>query len=405
MSVWEQFIEDLRNALNNMHDPNRLRQSALAQQLGVSNDPDIYAALSKILTEAIGALEPVLDEPPNSRAWRIYDLLTARYIQGLSSEAVADQIGLSIRHLRREQHAAIETLGHHLWQQFRQETDSAARAADVTSPVAPEEDLSWVRDTAPEHPADLDGALTMALELVSTLASSRGARLEKVAPAPIPHLSVHTLALEQILLAMLSAGINCASGGVLRVEVTPATWEVEIRVQAENVPQGRQVARDDQISLQVAAHLAEMSGGNLAVLCNEPFAAVAALPVLEQLPVLAIDDNADVLQLYNRFVAGTRFRLAGLRDPQQAIAWAQQNKPGVILLDVMMPGLDGWRLLSRLKLHPATSAIPVIICTILNQRDLALSLGATDFLPKPVSQSALLAALHRAVAQASPGSN
>jgi len=71
--------------------------------------------------------------------------------------------------------------------------------------------------------------------------------------------------------------------------------------------------------------------------------------------------------------------------------------PQIIVLDVMMPQTDGWRVLSRLRQHPLTSNIPVIVCTILAQEALALSLGANAFLRKPVTRQAFLAALDRQV--------
>jgi CheY-like chemotaxis protein len=70
----------------------------------------------------------------------------------------------------------------------------------------------------------------------------------------------------------------------------------------------------------------------------------------------------------------------------------------VIILDVMMPDIDGWEILGRLRSHPSTSAIPVVVCTILAQEELALSLGASGFLLKPITRQALLEELDRQAA-------
>lgn len=72
---------------------------------------------------------------------------------------------------------------------------------------------------------------------------------------------------------------------------------------------------------------------------------------------------------------------------------AQESPPRIIVLDVMMPEIDGWEVLGRLRQHPLTSHIPIIICTILAEEELALSLGASGFLRKPVSREAFLGAL------------
>ncbi len=61
----------------------------------------------------------------------------------------------------------------------------------------------------------------------------------------------------------------------------------------------------------------------------------------------------------------------------------------------MMPEMDGWELLQRLNTHPQTADIPVIICSVINDPDLAYSLGASLFLPKPVSRAGVLEALRQ----------
>ncbi len=61
----------------------------------------------------------------------------------------------------------------------------------------------------------------------------------------------------------------------------------------------------------------------------------------------------------------------------------------------MMPEVDGWEILGQLEQHPLTHALPIIICSVLPERDLALMLGAATYLPKPVTRSTLLAALNQ----------
>ena len=69
----------------------------------------------------------------------------------------------------------------------------------------------------------------------------------------------------------------------------------------------------------------------------------------------------------------------------------------------MMPGIDGWKLLGQLKHHPATSAIPVIVCTILPQEEIALSAGASAFIRKPTTRQAFRAVLESQIAEAELG--
>jgi len=118
-----------------------------------------------------------------------------------------------------------------------------------------------------------------------------------------------------------------------------------------------------------------------------------AFPAKEQRVVLVIDDNADALQLFQRYASGTRYRVIGTRDAEAAPALAARLSPAAVVLDVMMPQMDGWEVLARLRQHPATASLPIIVCTILPQEELALSLGASGFIRKPVTQQMFLGAL------------
>jgi CheY-like chemotaxis protein len=75
------------------------------------------------------------------------------------------------------------------------------------------------------------------------------------------------------------------------------------------------------------------------------------------------------------------------------VALAEEITPRAIVLDVMLPGIDGWELVGRLREHPRTRDVPIVICTILPQEQLAMALGAAAFLRKPVAREVLLEVL------------
>jgi CheY-like chemotaxis protein len=108
---------------------------------------------------------------------------------------------------------------------------------------------------------------------------------------------------------------------------------------------------------------------------------------------LAIDDNIDTLQLLQRYTIGTRYRFVGLRDPQEALQAALELSPQIIVLDVMLPHIDGWELLGRLLEHPGLQHIPVLICSILPHEQLAATIGASGYVRKPVTRRTFLQAL------------
>jgi len=94
-----------------------------------------------------------------------------------------------------------------------------------------------------------------------------------------------------------------------------------------------------------------------------------------------------------RMLSREGFRVATAAGGEEGLALARSLQPDAITLDVLMPGLDGWAVLSALKGDAATAAIPVVMLTMLDDRNLGFALGATEYLTKPVDRERLLAVL------------
>jgi CheY-like chemotaxis protein len=217
-----------------------------------------------------------------------------------------------------------------------------------------------------------------------------------------------------MLLNILSVAIRIHPGQqvTLRAETAPGaaageasagaaeTGEANLLALAvEGPPQPglcRPFNEDDMGSLGITARIAALYGGSLAYTPQgQPCQVVLSLPIFHQHQVLIVDDNLDFIQLVTRSLTGTHYLATGERSPRGVLDSVLRLNPDVVLLDVMMPGLDGWEVLGRLRRHPATARIPVIICTVLPQEELALSLGASGFLRKPVTPEQILSALER----------
>jgi signal transduction histidine kinase/DNA-binding response OmpR family regulator len=111
--------------------------------------------------------------------------------------------------------------------------------------------------------------------------------------------------------------------------------------------------------------------------------------------VLVIDDDPTVGDLVQRFLAREGFDVLTATSAEEGLARARGLQPDVITLDVLMPGTDGWAVLSALKSSPETSDIPVVMLTIVDDRNLGYALGAADYLPKPIDRERLTAVLAR----------
>ena len=99
--------------------------------------------------------------------------------------------------------------------------------------------------------------------------------------------------------------------------------------------------------------------------------------------VLVVDDDATVRDLMQRALSRDGFRVVTADSGEEGLRLAKELNPFVITLDVLMPGLDGWGVLQRLQQDPETATIPVVMLTILDDRNRGYALGAADYLIKP----------------------
>lgn len=406
----DQLISVLRSALHYLYDPVHLRNSPLVDLLGLSGEADRAAALQARLTAAIRALKPTDDEDPQARIWRIYDLLHFQYIRQLSRDAVATQLGISLRQLRREQRMALEVLAQqlklpldHLDSPPLAQPDSSllANAHPVTADQALNEELGWLKKGVEETPIPLRDALHMVQQLVQPLAERRQVELQLEVADDLAEQPVRPLVLRSILPTILNVAIPRAGQTPLTLAATWAQGKLAIRVHAAGGDLSP-LADAEVASLQTAERLAafhqaqlELSQSASAESDGVGFIATLTLPRPAQVQVLVIDDNPDWIELQQRYVSNTRYQIIGTSDSMQAASIAAQIQPAVILLDVMIQAVDGWQVLSELRHEPLTAGIPVIICTILPVADLALALGADAFLQKPVNQGHYLEMLDR----------
>ena len=400
---YEEFIGLLRSALHYLYDPVHLRRSPLVDLLGQSGAAERAAALQRILTDAIRALKPGEEELPQSAAWRIYDTLSLQYIRQSTREVVANQLGISERQLRREQRLALEALAQQLWQKYQLEALPApggspagvAPAAPVSWPEqahALSAELDWLKTPDAEELGTLQEILETVQSLAQPLAGLRQVGLSVQIEPGLEDQAVPQMALRSLLLTLLNALIPRVETGPVRLEAFRAGPDLQIDATCACLRVFP--SRPEEVGLEPVRQLADFYGASL-ILRPGLHGASLRFPLPEQVTVLVVDDNADWLAMLTRYAVGSRYRVVTAREPRAASALAEKLQPALIFLDVMMPNVDGWQVLSELRLVHATHSIPVVVCSVLPLADLALSLGVNAFLQKPVTQDQFLAVLDR----------
>lgn len=117
---------------------------------------------------------------------------------------------------------------------------------------------------------------------------------------------------------------------------------------------------------------------------------IAAPLNMEGKPVLVVDDDADTRQVLKHFLNRKGFPVECASSGEEGLRLARELHPMAIILDVMMPGMDGWAVLSTLKSEPEVRNIPVVMLTIVDDKNLGYTLGATDYMIKPVNRDRMI---------------
>ncbi|MHB0874607.1 MAG: response regulator [Anaerolineae bacterium] len=207
---------------------------------------------------------------------------------------------------------------------------------------------------------------------------------------------------KQAVLLSLSAVVSSRPKAVV-VESVGEHSAVGLRIRMRPAAAGDTV-RDLKERLGMVAELMSAQGGTLRLNGGEQ----ERLGVVELLfqgeqgaSVLVIDDNPRMLQLYGRYLAGGRYRVVVVETSSAAEEWLEENAADAVILDAMMHGVDGWELLQKLRSRPDLQSVPIVVCSVLHEPELASFLGADAYLRKPVLREDLLAALDKLLGESS----
>jgi PAS domain S-box-containing protein len=276
------------------------------------------------------------------------------------------------------------------------------------------------------HLADMT---TSVMSTAKGLVKEKPIQLVQRIPQNMPSVRGDTMRVRQVLLNLISNASKFTDQGSITVETSiqrGPTGKMEALINV--IDSGPGISIEDQkklfqafsqvdgsatrksggsgLGLSICANLVQLHGGRIGVhsVVGRGSTFWFTLPLYDQpqedIPggmkvVLAIDDDPQVIGLYERYLSPQGYYVVPLTDPSKAKDQALRLKPYAITLDIMMPNKDGWSVLTDLKSDPLTRDFPVIICSIMEQADKGFSLGAADYLVKPILEDDLVWALDR----------
>jgi len=388
----ELTVADVHDALASLYNNPALAESSLAARY-----PELRAVegvveraqwLRSLLLDAIEAMRPLRHGADYAQAVRDWQVLSLRYASGLTAEQIADELSVGRRQIYRDLRRAELKLCDVL--------RSPALASRMARPAGEHDDARQREVASIRHqPGTLDARdlLATALHAVEGLARARQVNVRPRLP-PTPLLvsgtpGVVRAALTQLMSSVVQAAIPPDVDVLLRFADGAAA--IRIRFAADEEPGAAGLA--DSISLArlvgLECRLQRAPSGEWEL--------SAMLPGPTPRRLLIVEDNPGASELYERYLAGTGWQVLTLEQASKAASVARAHKPSAIILDIMMPEVDGWTVLQDLRVDPETADIPVIICSVLHDPGLAATLGATACLAKPVSRWQLIAALERAL--------
>ena len=398
MESFDQLKSELQSALAHLHNANYPFPAHLCQVLDC--DSTEVSTVQSRLIQWITTLKPAPTTPQQTRTMQLYDVLHQRFVLGLTQEESAHNLYMSSRTLQRTQRNAVHLLARRIWESHQTHVtatngvDSFQNITPATWEMQLQQELRSLQQNISDATCDLQVAIRGALRIAaeSPYRASVSLLVEGVPENCLVQL--HTSITEQVVLMVLVALEQAITSGeiVLEVEVTSAHAEVTFTASPISDPV--------EIDIALAQELIDAQGGALVL-----DSTVDTLRVTLHLPraqhvsgrytVLVVDDNADLVTLYATYCIDTDYDVIHIGQGNRLFKTVSEMHPDVIFLDVLLPDVNGWQLLMDLKTTPTTRDIPVVVCSIITDAQMALNLGAVLYLKKPVWRQQFLDALNQ----------
>jgi len=392
MVSYKEFEQEFQEALRHLYDPDYQPCEALCAAIIGCDFGDGMPAVRTAILHGIESLEPPPNTPPTALTRQVHGLLHNRFVLKLTQEETAYQLNVSRRTVNRLQHKAVNVLAGTLWR-HSQTVESDTQISDWQSQM--QRELDSLQAKAPNAPYDVGEAISSVLGFVGPLASKLGIRLEVRSVQPGLVAAIHPVLLHQVLLSALRRFAPYVSDGHVAVYARLEDGNVKITLT------GTTAVRDGLSERDFARGIPISKDVSIKVCVDGTQAFVwISVPSMGKVTVLVVDDNEDMARFFRDCTIGTRYHIVHIAQGSALFEAVEATAPDVIVLDVMLPDIDGWRLLMRLHENPTTRSIPVIICSVVQEEDLALSLGAAHYLPKPVRPREFIQALDQVLPQA-----
>lgn len=274
------------------------------------------------------------------------------------------------------------------------------------------------------------------VESLEPLAEDKGIEVIQKIPDDLPKIESDESRVHQILQNIIGNAVKFTEKGSVTVSASGDAQKIHIRIKDTGIgisekdlphifDEFRQVDGSSSrsfegtgLGLTIAYRAAKMLGGDISVESAlgkgaaftvtlpmkwegiaQVYEPVIAIPPPQIIPerktILIVDDEPNVVTMISDYLAKEGYNTIMATSGKEALKLAQTHRPFAITLDVIMPEMDGWEVLGKLKQNPKTADIPVIIISITDDRETGLVLGAVGYITKPVNKDALISEIYK----------
>jgi CheY-like chemotaxis protein len=385
----EQFLRLVKSVLEHFHDLSYLQNHPFAQVMK-RNDGAVEETRGQVLQKNLSRAIEMLDSggtvSPGSSPSRRHNVMRLRYIEHLTIQNISYELGISERQAHRDLRHGEEDLATILWAWY---VEDAAASGTVDSENSGLVNLEIEQLQTNFQAVDINRLILLASSSIEQLSSKRNVKITiDVPPEPVM-ISTDPFVAKHILINLFSSAVQKSDGNQVCLTLKSNDKKTTLSLYFTQTHGGDEGLLND-ITVQLIRRLNwEINQNTLqGAQCRVELSFGKNLPI-----VLVIDDYEGLSRLLKRYLEGYRCRVLAATDGASGLSLAREVQPDAVILDVMMPGMDGWEVLQRLRNHPDTQHIPVIICSVFNDPELAYALGASSFLSKPVRREDIIKAL------------
>ena len=379
--IFENLVKD---ALTNMFDYAALETHPL-MDAGIKPPPDHKGSrgdyLKNILLECINSLKPRdIDFDFFSIEWRSYVILSQRYIENVNSPELAKKLLLGERQIRRSQKKAIRAVAIILWDRLQAQKETFPDEPETNGFVINREVINLYQVVQSiidlfQNNFERESVIVDFDQSQDTLTVNSDRIILRQIIIRIFNLLLHKTDCRHIQLSMDQQGEDVN----LLLNLPGATFEMDEFLLLLHYEENKINQWLNELNIQLEG-----------MRSPQGFLLMVRFIGQEKKLILVVDDQEPALKMYERYLSKTNYKIYGLSKATKVLYKAIELKPALILLDIMMPKLDGWEILQSLRLNEKTKHIPIIICSAWGEPELAKSLGANYFLRKPIVQKELL---------------